>query len=114
MEPLHPTMILMEAVAQVGAIMVLARPENRDKLPFFMGITRARFRRPAYVGDAMEEPIDDLCAVAGELGLLGVKAFLFHEGSDPVAARAFQEIARLTRDARFAVYSLACVAERSQ
>src|SRR5215207_2306513 len=49
-----------------------------------------------YVGDAMEERIDELCAVAGELGLLGVKAFMFHEGSDPVAARAFQEIARLT------------------
>jgi hypothetical protein len=49
-----------------------------------------------YVGDAMEEPIDDLCAMAGELGLLGIKAFMFHEGSDPVAARSFQEIARLT------------------
>ncbi len=49
-----------------------------------------------YVGDAMEEPIDDLCAVAGELGLLGVKAFMFHEGHDPDAARAFQEIARLS------------------
>lgn len=49
-----------------------------------------------YVGDAMEEPIDDLCAAAGELGLMGVKAFMFHEGSDPIAARAFQEIARLT------------------
>jgi hypothetical protein len=44
----------------------------------------------------MEERIDDLCALAGELGLLGVKAFLFHEGHDPDAARAFQEIARLT------------------
>jgi hypothetical protein len=49
-----------------------------------------------YVGDAMEEPIDDLCAIAGELGLLGLKAFMFHEGHDPDAARAFQEIARLT------------------
>jgi len=49
-----------------------------------------------YVGDAMEEPIDDLCAAAGELGLMGVKAFMFHEGSDLIAARAFQEIARLT------------------
>lgn len=49
-----------------------------------------------YVGDAMEEPIDDLCAAAGELGLLGVKAFMFHEGHDPAAAQAFQEIARLT------------------
>jgi hypothetical protein len=49
-----------------------------------------------YVGDAMEEPIDDLCAVAGELGLLGIKAFIFHEGQDPEAAQAFQEIARLS------------------
>jgi hypothetical protein len=49
-----------------------------------------------YVGDAMEESIDDLCAAAGELGLRGVKAFMFHEGTDPTAARAFQEIARLT------------------
>lgn len=52
-----------------------------------------------YVGDAMEEPIDDLCAVAGELGLLGVKAFMFHEGHDPDATRAFQEIARLSSGA---------------
>jgi hypothetical protein len=49
-----------------------------------------------YVGDAMEEPIDNLCAIAGELGLLGVKAFVFHEGSDATAGRAFQELARLT------------------
>jgi hypothetical protein len=49
-----------------------------------------------YVGDAMEERIDDVCAAAGELGLLGVKAFMFHEGHDPVAARAFKEVARLT------------------
>ena len=49
-----------------------------------------------YVGDCMEEQVDDLCAKAGELALLGVKAFMFHEGADPAAARAFREIARLT------------------
>jgi hypothetical protein len=49
-----------------------------------------------FVGDAMEEPVDDLCAIAGELGLLGVKAFMFHEGHDPAAAQAFREVARLT------------------
>jgi hypothetical protein len=53
-------------------------------------------RALVFVGDAMEEPIDDLCALAGELGLLGVKAFMFQEGHDPVAAQGFQEIARLT------------------
>jgi len=52
-----------------------------------------------FVGDAMEEPIDDLCAAAGVLGLKGVPAFVFQEGHDPVAERAFREIARLTHGA---------------
>jgi len=52
-----------------------------------------------FVGDAMEEPIDDLCAIAGSLGLMGVPAFVFQEGHDPVAEQAFREIARLTRGA---------------
>jgi hypothetical protein len=49
-----------------------------------------------YVGDAMEEAIDPLCALAGELGMLGVKGFMFHEGRDPAAETCFREIARLT------------------
>ena len=49
-----------------------------------------------YVGDAMEEDIDDLGQAAGELGLLGTPCFMFHEGQDPVAGNAFQQIARLT------------------
>jgi hypothetical protein len=52
-----------------------------------------------YVGDAMEESLDELLGLAGELGLLGVPTFIFHEGGDPVAARAFKEIARVTRGA---------------
>ncbi len=49
-----------------------------------------------YVGDAMEEDADELCAAAGEVSLLGVKAFMFHEGHDVEAERAFREIARIT------------------
>ena len=52
-----------------------------------------------FVGDCMEESVDRLCHLAGQLGILGVPAFLFHEGADPTAARAFREIARLTRGA---------------
>ncbi len=57
-----------------------------------------------YVGDAMEEAVDDLCAAAGELGLRGVPAFMFQEGHDTIAENAYREIARLTRGAygRFA------------
>ena len=52
-----------------------------------------------YIGDCMEESIDDLCAVAGEISLTGTRAFMFHEGRDPIAERAFREIARLTNGA---------------
>lgn len=52
-----------------------------------------------YVGDCMEEDIDHLANLAGELGLLGVPAFMFQEGHDQPAERAFQEIARLTKGA---------------
>jgi len=52
-----------------------------------------------FVGDCMEEEVDRLCHLAGELGLLGVPVFLFHEGEEPAAQRAFKEIARLTRGA---------------
>jgi hypothetical protein len=59
----------------------------------------AKVQALVFVGDAMEESLDDLCAAAGELGLLSVPAFMFQEGSDPVAEQAFREIARLTRGA---------------
>jgi hypothetical protein len=49
-----------------------------------------------FIGDAMEEQIDDLARLAGELGLLGVKAFMFQEGRDPVAEEAFRRVAFLT------------------
>jgi 3-hydroxyacyl-[acyl-carrier-protein] dehydratase len=49
-----PAAILTEAVAQVGAILVLLKPENRTRLVFFMGIDRLRFRRPVYAGETIE------------------------------------------------------------
>jgi len=49
-----------------------------------------------FVGDCLEEDIDRLGNLAGELGLLGVPCFMFHEGGDAVAAKAFGQIARLS------------------
>src|SRR5579871_5398903 len=46
-----------------------------------------------FVGDAMEENLDELSALAGKLGLQGVPAIMFHEGADATAMHAFQEIA---------------------
>jgi 3-hydroxyacyl-[acyl-carrier-protein] dehydratase len=52
--PALPPTILTEAIAQVGAIMILAKPENRQRLIYFMGIERVRYRRPVHPGDVVE------------------------------------------------------------
>jgi len=49
-----PPTILTEAVAQVGAIMILAKPENRQRLPLFRSIERVRYRRAVHPGDVVE------------------------------------------------------------
>jgi hypothetical protein len=74
---------------QIGKVIAHAKRETK----------RQRVQALAFVGDAMEEKLDDLCQTAGELGLLNVPAFMFQEGHDPVAERAFREIARLTHGA---------------
>lgn len=51
--PALPPTLLTEAVAQVGAIMILSKPENHDKLIFFMGIDRVRYRRAVHPGDVV-------------------------------------------------------------
>jgi len=74
---------------QIGRVLAEARREAADS-----GV-----RAVVFVGDAMEENIDELCAKAGELGMLKVPVFVFQEGDDKVAEQAFREIARLTHGA---------------
>lgn len=76
---------------QIGKVLSHARQEQ----------SRKAVQALVFVGDAMEEKVDDLCAAAGELGLLNVPVFMFQEGQDPVAENAYREIARLTRGAYF-------------
>ncbi|WP_407152067.1 VWA domain-containing protein [Bradyrhizobium sp. ORS 86] len=71
---------------QIGKVLSEARREA----------VAAGVRAVVFVGDAMEESVDELCAKAGELGLLKVPVFMFQEGRDAVAEQAFREIARLT------------------
>jgi hypothetical protein len=74
---------------QIGKIITHAKRETQT----------IKVQALVFVGDAMEEKLDDLCHAAGELGLLGVPAFMFQEGDDPITEQAFREIARLTRGA---------------
>jgi hypothetical protein len=62
-------------------------------------IAEARRRRVnafVFVGDCMEEDAEALYRRAGELAILGLPAFVFHEGGEPLAAESFQRLARLS------------------
>ena len=64
-----PPTILTEAVAQVGAILILAKPENRERLIYFMGIERVRYQRAVHPGDVVviEATIERLRSRIGQL-----------------------------------------------
>lgn len=71
---------------QIGKLLKHAIAETR----------RQKVNALVFVGDCLEEDVDRLGQLAGELGLLGVPCFMFHEGADPIARRAFQQIAQLS------------------
>ncbi|MBL4613535.1 MAG: VWA domain-containing protein [Magnetovibrio sp.] len=71
---------------QVGKVLKHARNQA----------TRSGIRAVVYVGDCFEEDVDLVAHVAGELGILGVPVFTFHEGHDVNAERAFRHIAKLS------------------
>jgi hypothetical protein len=71
---------------QIGRVLRHAAREAKAK----------RVHALVFVGDCCEENIDGLGRLAGELGLLGCRAFVFQEGADPQATRAFRDIAKLT------------------
>jgi len=73
-------------VTQLGRVLTHARDAAKA----------AKVGALVFVGDAREEAPESLFAVAGELALAGVKAFMFQEGGDVRARTTFQEIARVT------------------
>jgi hypothetical protein len=76
-------------ITQIGKVLAHARTEAKN----------SKVHALVFVGDAMEEKSGHLCALAGELGLLGVPVFVFQEGSDQAATQTFREIARLSNGA---------------
>lgn len=71
--PSLPPTILTEAVAQVGAILILAKPENKDQLIFFRGMERVRFRGSVHPGDVV---VIEACVkrLRSRMGVLGGQA----------------------------------------
>src|SRR5207247_8420401 len=51
--PVMPGVLIIEAIAQVGAVAVLGMPENKGKLAFFAGLDEVRFKRQVVPGDTL-------------------------------------------------------------
>jgi hypothetical protein len=85
----------MTAVACVGGLTQIGNVLHHT----LQETQRKKVNALVFVGDCMEENVDALCAQAGQLGFQGVPVFLFHEGNDITAARAFQQIAQITNGA---------------
>lgn len=66
-EPVMPGVLIVEALAQVGAVAVLSLPDMTNKLPFFAGIDNFRFRRVVRPGDRLDLEVN-LTAMRRNIG----------------------------------------------
>lgn len=66
--PVMPGVLILEALAQTGAVAILAQEENRGKLALFGGVKNARFRRQVVPGDVLEMR----CEIIRQKGPVGV------------------------------------------
>lgn len=67
-KPVMPGVLIVEALAQVGAFFVLSKPENKGKIAFFAGIDNCRFKRQVVPGDQLKLEIEiiKLKSIAGK------------------------------------------------
>jgi len=65
--PVMPGVLIVEALAQVGAVALLSLPENKGKIGFFAGIDSFRFRKPVLPGDTLRLEVK-LTKIRGPVG----------------------------------------------
>ncbi|PFL18611.1 3-hydroxyacyl-[acyl-carrier-protein] dehydratase FabZ [Bacillus cereus] len=65
--PVMPGVLIVEALAQVGAVAMLKKEENRGRLAFFAGIDNCRFKRQVRPGDQLRLEVE-MTRVRGTIG----------------------------------------------
>lgn len=65
--PVMPGVLIVEALAQVGAVAMLKKEENRGRLAFFTGIDKCRFKRQVKPGDQLRLEVE-MIRVKGPIG----------------------------------------------
>lgn len=73
--PIMPGVLIIEAMAQLGTVIVLSKEENRGKLAYFAGIDKARFRRQVVPGDQLRLEVE-ITRLRGSIGKGEGKAFV--------------------------------------
>ncbi len=56
--PVMPGVLIIEAMAQVGGVIMLSKPENQNKIAYFMSIDYAKFRQPVVPGDVLRMEVE--------------------------------------------------------
>lgn len=74
-KPIMPGVLIIEALAQAACVLLLARPDLKNKLAFFMGIDAVKFRKPVGPGDMLELKVEILRA-GGRVGKAKGEAFV--------------------------------------
>jgi len=72
--PVMPGVLIVEAMAQTAAAMVLSRPDFAGKLAYFMGIDDAKFRQPVFPGSVLKMHLEELRI--GRIGKFRGQAFV--------------------------------------
>ncbi len=67
-EPVMPGVLIIEALAQVGAVAILSKEEFKGKIAYFGGINKAKFRKKVVPGDVLKLSID-LTKIKGVAGV---------------------------------------------
>ena len=74
-EPVVPGVLMVEALAQVGAVLILSEERNHGKTAYFGGINKARFRRKVVPGDVLILEVE-LTKLKGPVGVGNAKAYV--------------------------------------
>ncbi len=67
-EPVMPGVLMIEAMAQAGAVAILSKPENKGKTAYFAGISNAKFKQKVLPGDVLTLELE----IIKEKGPIGI------------------------------------------
>ena len=82
-EPVMPGVLMIEALAQAGAVAILSMEEFKGKIAYFAGINKAKFRKKVVPGDTLKLEVE-ITKLKGSAGI--GKAIAYVEGKKAVEA----------------------------